>query len=149
MSEKIYNAIADILETLSLGMSFEDIEARLNNDKKYDKKTIAAAFSWLLDKILLDDNYESEKSGKSFRIFSEQELRGIGKENCDYLIKLNRIGVISNAELEDIVEKLISNFEGGVDKRLVNYILMMTMAEIDEKAFPGSRILLSSSDKIN
>lgn len=149
MSEKIYNAIEDILETLSAGVSFEDIEYILKQNKKYDKKTIAAAFSWLFDKILSDENFENTNSSKSFRIFSEQELRSIGKENCEYLIRLNRIGIISNAELEQILEQLMANFEGEVDKRIVNYILLMTMAEIDEKAFPGSRILLTSSDNIN
>ncbi len=75
----------------------------------YTENEINAAFSWLFDKIQMDQEEILAESSvelhHSFRVLHEAEKLVIRPEAQGYLIQLKELGIISESDLEQIIER--------------------------------------------
>ncbi len=75
----------------------------------YTENEINAAFSWLFEKIQMDqEEIPGESSNglrNSYRVLHEAEKLVIRPEAQGYLIQLKELGIISESDLEQIIER--------------------------------------------
>jgi hypothetical protein len=150
MENKLIEVLSQILEGINKDQSLKQVEKELKKNKKYDKRIVATAYSWIYDKLLLNAVKHKDISSQSTRIFNDTEITILGRDNYDRLQKLYNIGLLTNDDLDILMNQLsiihpydsVSNYE-------MNLLLLSSLFDIDRKILPGSRTLLYTSDKIN
>jgi len=152
MVTEIIKLLTDIFENLdetsSLDKAIDEIVIR----KRYNKNVLATAFSWIYEKTIRDMGKAGEQNvllSKSKRIFSEDEKLLIGTENFNYLLHLNNIGLLTNFDLEIIIEEIKLFPRELINTESINVIIISLFLEVNTLTLPGSRLLLYSSDTIN
>lgn len=151
MVTKIVEVITLILDNLKKDYSLEEVNKLLIN-KEYDKQTISAAFSLLFDKVLnskINKNNNQHLKQKSFRALSDEELDLIGKDIYNYILNLFNLSLISNEDIEFILEHAYGLQDRALTKEDINWIVFISLIDLNAELLPGSRVLLFSSDTIN
>ena len=93
--------------------------------------------------------YGSSADLRSFRILSGEEIDQIGLKNYNYLLHFYNKGIISNSDLELIMEQ-IKLFGGDeVSFEQLTLLILSLFLELNNFTLPGSRAILYSSDLIN
>ena len=152
MLSEIVNILKDIFENIDKTSSLDKAIDDMSNNKRYNKNILAAAFSWIYEKTIRDmdeaaENHDLITNGK--RIFSEDEKILIGIDNFNYLLHLNNIGLLTNLDLEIIIEELKLFPHDLINIEAINVIIISLFLEVNTLTLPGSRLLLYSSDTIN
>ena len=152
MLSEIVNILKDIFENIDKTSSLDKAIDDMSNNKRYNKNILAAAFSWIYEKTIRDmdeaaENHDIIANGK--RIFSEDEKILIGIDNFNYLLHLNNIGLLTNLDLEIIIEELKLFPHDLINIEAINVIIISLFLEVNTLTLPGSRLLLYSSDTIN
>ncbi len=86
---------------------------------------------------------------KGKRILSNEENSLMGIDNFNYLLHLNNIGLLTNLDLEIIIEELKLFPRELINTESINVIIISLFLEVNTLTLPGSRLLLYSSDTIN
>ncbi len=152
MLTEIVNLLADIFENLDKTNSLDQAIDEMKIDNRYNKNILATAFSWIYEKKIRDLGEEAEHEElitKGKRIFSEEERSFIGINNFNYLLHLNNIGLLTNLDLEIIIEELKLFPHELINSESINVIIISLFLEVNTLTLPGSRLLLYSSDTIN
>lgn len=150
MTSKIIEVLAKILEDLGKNSSFEEVSNNLIKEKNFNNQTISTAFSWLIDHKLASKHNSGYKQGdKKFRILLDEEKEILGSENYNYLIYLLNIGLITASDLNSILEQVMLYPGELITKEEINWIILFSLVDPNDKYLPGSRYLLSTSDTIN
>ncbi len=150
--------LTDIVEILSVMVkearnkcSFEEAAVSIVKEEKYDENLVAAAFSWIVEKVQRDliINDDPIANSKSLRFFSDDEIAALGKESYEYLLYFYYSGILTEEDLDIIIDqvRVFSNDSNNIEK--VKTILLYLFLELDNHSLPGSRHLLFSSDTIN
>src|SRR5690606_27889455 len=107
MITEIVNVLEELVRGMNTTSSLDEIVKNLNIKQKYDKHIIATAYSWIYEKIIRDILFEEEeKLSDSFRIFSEEEISMMGVDNYNYLLHFLNIGLITNNDLNLIMDRM-------------------------------------------
>jgi uncharacterized protein Smg (DUF494 family) len=143
--------ISKIFDGLTTDSSLEEIEKQLVINQKYDKSLIAKTYSWIYDKLLSNTikMKENPEPNASMRIFNEDELELLGKENYNRLLKLFNAKILTNEDIDMIMDQLFVFHNYEISERDMSILLLSTLFDIDRLAPPGSRMLLYLNDKIN
>lgn len=147
--------IAKVLEEIVNKLDSESAEKtfnRLNRKYKYEKSAVAAAYSWIYDKLISDKygkDFHFPADNESFRVFSKEEINTIGLQNYNYLLHFYNKGILTNKDLELILEqiKLFDSEEITIEQ--ITIIILSLFLELNNYTLPGSRSILYSSDLIN
>jgi uncharacterized protein Smg (DUF494 family) len=115
----------------------------------YSQNEINRAFQWLYKNFIPKEKY-SEKSYKSesHRVFHEAEKKVISSEGRGFLIQLTNLGLVSNVELEIILERLMMT---GLQRITLNDVKLFSSNFLLEKfgsSFTSINII-DTGDKIN
>lgn len=147
--------IVKVLEEIVNKLNSEPAEktfSRLSEKYKYDKNAVAAAYSWIYDKLIKDTygkDFHFPAVNSSFRVFSDKEINAIGLKNYNYLLHFYNKGILTNNDLELILEQI--KLTGGEEVTIeqITIIILSLFLEINNYTLPGSRSILYSSDLIN
>lgn len=152
MITEIIEVLAKITEMDKNNIPEEEAAETIQRESKYNKNTIAAAYSWLHEKNRQNVNYKALKNNnesKSLRILSNEEVRQVGIKNYDYLLHFYNIGLLSNNDFEEIMGELELFPEESVKTENINILILTKFLDLDKWSLPGSRHLLYSTDNIN
>jgi uncharacterized protein Smg (DUF494 family) len=152
MVAEIIEVLAKITEMGKNNIPEEEAAETIQRESKYNKNTIAAAYSWLHEKNKQKLDYRTLKEtneSKSLRILSNDEVRQIGIKNYDYLLHFYNIGLLTNNDFEEIMDELKQFPEESVRIENINVIILAMFLDLDKWSLPGSRYLLYSTDNIN
>lgn len=151
MNAKLVEVLAKILEALRQNYSLEEVSNKLVTEKKFNKQTISAAFSWLIDRKLHSKAKMSSKKQKqkNFRFLNQDEIDILGTENYNYIVHLMNVGLLDASELDNILEQVTLYPGDSISKEEINWIILFSLVDFNEDILPGSRLLLYSSDTIN
>jgi uncharacterized protein Smg (DUF494 family) len=152
MTAKIVEVLTIILETLHKNKSLEEVNKILNRNREIDKKTLSIAFSIVYDKVLTNRHSAKTKikeKQKNFRLFTEEEKEILGPENHNYILHLINIGLLSARDVEQILEQIMVFPESRISKDEINWIILISLVELNSSILPGSRVSLFSTDTIN
>jgi uncharacterized protein Smg (DUF494 family) len=151
MTAKVVEAVAKILEGLNKNRSFDEVNRELKKNKDFDQQTLSAAFGLVYDKILAKNSNRKKDAKRegNRRIFNEEEKEILGAENCNYLLHLLNVGLLDEESLEVILEQITLFPADKITKEDINWIVLISLVDLDSEYLPGSRVLLYSSDTIN
>lgn len=152
MITEIIEVLAKITEMDKNNIPEEEAAETIQRESKYNKNTIAAAYSWLHEKNRQNVNYKAlnyNNESKSLRILSNEEVRQVGIKNYDYLLHFYNIGLLSNNDFEEIMGELELFPEESVKTENINILILTKFLDLDKWSLPGSRHLLYSTDNIN
>ena len=152
MITEIIEVLAKITEMDKNNIPEEEAAETIQRESKYNKNTIAAAYSWLHEKNRQDLNHKALKNNnesKSIRMLSNDEVRQVGIRNYDYLLHLYNIGLLTNNDFEEIMDELELFPEESVKTENINILILSKFLDLDKWSLPGSRHLLYSTDNIN
>jgi uncharacterized protein Smg (DUF494 family) len=152
MISEIVEVLAKIAKAISGNLSPEETVKSIAREKKYRQNVIAAAYSWIYEKILRDLpelKDETLVTSTGFRILSEKEISAIGLKNYNYLLHFHNIGLLNLDELELVLDQIKLLPDENVGEESINILILSLFLDIDKMTLPGSRLLLYSSDNIN
>jgi len=151
MRNRLAEVLSKLLDGLAKENSLEQVELKLLKKKKYDKTIVAAAYSWIFDKINANElsTQNHIPGSKGMRFFSEDELHFIGMKNYNRLLKLFNIGLLTHADLDVIMEQIFFFPQFPLSEDQMNFLILNSIIDVDKLSIPGSRKLLYLSDKIN
>ncbi len=147
--------IAKVLEEVIHNLNSEPAEKtfnRLSKKYKFEKSAVAAVYSWIYDKLMNESfsHYYGEAADfGSFRVLSDEEITQIGLENYNYLLHFYNKGIITNGDLELIMEQIKLFGGDGVSFEQLTLLILSLFLELNNFTLPGSRAILYSSDLIN
>nr|MBN2277097.1 DUF494 family protein [candidate division Zixibacteria bacterium] len=86
--------------------NIDDISSYLKSNGFTDNE-ISSAYSWVLDQLQTDSQFiiDGSQSNLSTRVLTEQERRYFTRESCGYVLQLKYLGLISDSQLEMILER--------------------------------------------
>jgi len=124
MKERIVEILIYIMTEMQSEKRIADIDLGDLRDKGYTQSEISAAFSWLYDNMKTNEAVVSREANPgegSRRVLHQIEKQMLTTEAQGYLIQLNELGILSDRELELVIERVVM---GGFEK--------LTPAELQE-----------------
>ncbi len=152
MTGELVEILEKLVQAINNDYSFEEVELFINFEDKVNKTVIAAAYSWIYEKLLREYYQKKElktNTSKSVRILSEEEISTIGLHNYDYILHFYNIGLINNNEFDMIIDQIKLFPEESRSIENLNMLILSVFLDLDDISTPGSRYLLYSSDTIN
>ncbi|MFO7446512.1 MAG: DUF494 family protein [Ignavibacteriaceae bacterium] len=150
MISEIVNVLEEIVLGMSRTSSLDEVIKIINKGKKYNKSVVAAAYSWVYEKLVREvRNDLTFGISSGVRILSEDETLLIGPENYNYLLHFINIGLLNHNDMNLIIEKIKLFPDEQITVDNINLLILSLFLDADSLALPGSRILLNSSDQIN
>jgi uncharacterized protein Smg (DUF494 family) len=139
--------VEEILERLASGRVGESEFAA---GARKESGAYAAAYSWIYEKLLANRERRESEEGRGTRSLSERETERLGRANADWLLSLERLGLLTPEDVDLIVERLKDFPEDEeILEEDLNYMLLAAIFEIDQSTPAGSRTMLYLSDAIN
>jgi len=102
----------------------------------YTENEINTAFSWLFEKIRMDqeeifgESFNELRNG--FRVLHEAEKLVIHPEAQGYLIQLKELGIISQSDMEQIIERAMMLGVSAVSAEDIKSIVVALLFSSDE-----------------
>lgn len=151
MENNIVEILSQIVDGILQNYTLEEVETKLLKNRKYQKATVATAYSWIYDKLfansirLRDDHIPTH----GIRIPSDDETELLGVDNYNRLLKLRNIGFLTDEDLNLIMDQILLFPIEELTQEEINIILFSSLFELDRFIAPGSRTILSLKDNIN
>jgi uncharacterized protein Smg (DUF494 family) len=110
MGERIVEIIVFLVNELKTTKGLVDIDVASLTRDGYTQSEISAAFSWLFEQMLSDrENLIKEESNDlSIRQLNEAERMVIRPEAYGYLLQCHQLGLLSNNDIEAIIEQTMT-----------------------------------------
>lgn len=152
MITDIVNVIAKFAQGMKDDIPLDQVADSIAKEKVYNKNMIAAAYSWIYEKINKDQFSKSDKNknlNSNFRILSKEEENLIGLKNYNYLLHFYNTGILNKKDMEIIIEQIKMLPEESINPDNINILILFAFLNAEHELLPGSRLMLYSSDKIN
>lgn len=151
MTIKIVEVLTQILDGMNRDIPIEKINHDLSGKPDIDQATLSVAYSLLYDHFISVDKplKKGKKPNRKNRILNNQENDALGAENYNYLLHLLNVGMIDEYTFESILEQASIIPGEKITKDDIDWMILISLLEIDSGILPGSRVLLYSSDVIN
>ena len=152
MQEKIVEILIYLISELRKNVPMSDIDLTVLSQRGYLTTEISTAFNWLFEKIsdggtLITETAQS--SPHSHRVLHDAERMIITADAYGYLIQLRQLGLISDMDIEVIIDRIMMSGYISVDSNEMKSIAATYLAESDDSFNSGSRTMLNSKDTIN
>jgi len=142
MQDRIVEILVYVLnEVRNERKGIEDIDTSILERKGYSQAEITVAFSWLLDRLNNrrgDAALPADEQPPSFRVLNEFEKHIITPEASGHLMQLRSLGIISEMELETVIERCIMSGFEALDVATVQTVVASVLFEADRPARPDA-----------
>jgi uncharacterized protein Smg (DUF494 family) len=136
-----------------------DIDLKKLSDRGYSESEVSTAFTWLVDKIMVAGTQAElsltaaqkafDTAGRQpFRIYHELELSILEPEARSYLMQLRELGLLRDAEMELLVDRLWMLGAQNVALEDVRDIAAGIIFDFNDSSRLGSRMMLSLHDRV-
>ena len=147
VNDKIVEIITYVLAQLKQNKKISDIDVEQLEEKGYTSSEISTAFSWLVDRMEFQE-FKLE-TDNSFRILHDAEKDLFTEEAWGELIQMNSLNLISNNDIETIIEKSLLSGIYKIDQSQLKEFVASIIFNANNSSLPGSRIMLKGNDTIN
>ncbi|KAB2926045.1 MAG: DUF494 domain-containing protein [Bacteroidetes bacterium] len=152
MHEKIVEILIYLIGELRKNTPLNDIDLSVLSQRGFSTTEISTAFNWLFEKISHGDAIVTETgtaSPSSHRVLHEAERMVISAEAHGYLIQLRELGLISDMDIEVIIDRVMMGGFMAVDLDEVRAQVASLLAENHDAPGGGHRTMLNGNDTIN
>lgn len=152
MYERIIEIIIYVVSELHQNKSINNINLEQLQSLGYTNSEISTALSWIVDKIEKADNIfqnSNNSQAASFRILHDIEKELFTPEAWGSLIEMNTLGILSNENIENLIDKAVIMGMNQIDTKQLKYYVASAIIDSQDKLFPGNRMMLLGNDTIN
>jgi uncharacterized protein Smg (DUF494 family) len=133
MQEKIVEILLQVLnEIQKTNKPLAEVDITALEKKGYTSSEISTAFSWLIDRIQAKKSGKEKTRTRSFRILHSAEKEVISSEAFGYLLSLHELNLISNAELETIIERAMMSGFDKLDQEDIRGIALTVIFDVQD-----------------
>ena len=136
-----------------------DIDLKKLSDRGYSESEVSTAFTWLVDKIMVVGAQAELTPGAAqkaldtggrnpFRIYHELELAILQADARGYLLQLRELGLLKDAELELILDRLWLLGAQNISLEEVRDFAAGIIFDFNDSSRTGSRMMLSLTDRV-
>jgi uncharacterized protein Smg (DUF494 family) len=151
MAERIMEIILFVISSIR-GSNIAEVNISELEKLGYTKSEISTAFSWLAEKVESAGTIEPSPylmETKGFRVLHSAEKDLFTKSAYGELIQYLTLGLISNPQLELLIDRAIISGISEIDSSILkNYIAALHFENFNVGNVPG-RMLLIGNDTIN
>lgn len=152
MQEKIVEILIYLIGEIRKNTPITDIDLSVLSQRGYSTTEISTAFNWLFEKISHGENIVTETgeiSSTSHRVLHDAERMVITSDAYGYMIQLRELGLISDMDIEVIIDRIMMSGYPTVDGEDIKSHVAALLAENDDSLNGGSRTMLNGNDTIN
>lgn len=149
MKEKVVELLMYIMSEIHENKRINDIDIADLRSRGYTQSEISAAFSWLHDNFQQGETSLKRQKGSaegSRRMLHEAEKYMISTEGHGYLIHLRELGLLTEADLESVIERAMMS---GYEKLTVGELQSIVASILLVAGGGASRYMLNSGDTIH
>ena len=149
--EKIIEIIVFLLSELRNNKQLTEVDMHKLENLGYTQNEINTAFSWVYSKIYAGEKIfaEKQKENNSQRFLHDLEQNIISPEAYGYLIQLKELGLISNMDIDLIIDKIMVSSYNKVDEPDMKLIIANYLLDIDEMHDTNNRVMINTNDTIH
>jgi uncharacterized protein Smg (DUF494 family) len=153
MFERILEILSRMISQMDRNDSSVNIDVEELKELGYTQSEISTAFSWLADRVDISTEKEyidnSLGGSNSFRILHEGELGLFSPDAWGKLINLNAIGLLTNKDIEKIIERVIMAGKFSISEAHVASMVSEILMQSPEPYDKNIRTSLSGDDTIH
>jgi uncharacterized protein Smg (DUF494 family) len=149
--EKIIEIIVYLLSEMKKNKQLGEIEVEQLSNLGYTQNEINTAFSWIYSKIYAGEKIFTEETVKSrsFRVLHDVEKNVITPEANGYLIQLRELGLITDMDIETIIDKIMLSAYNKIEVEDMKSYIAAYLLDLDDMNNSNRRIALNTNDTIN
>ena len=149
--EKIIEIIVYLLSEMKKNKQLGEIEVEQLSNLGYTQNEINTAFSWIYSKIYAGEKIFTDETVKSrsFRVLHDVEKNVITPEANGYLIQLRELGLITDMDIETIIDKIMLSAYNKVEVEDMKSYIAAYLLDLDDMNNSNRRIALNTNDTIN
>lgn len=131
-------------------MNVKELEVSKIKQRGYTEGEISTGISWLLDKISLNTGtpVPPVPAPRSIRVLDQVERELLSGEAQGYLIQLHQLSVLSQAEFEEILDRVMLTELPAAGLKEVKMIAASVLFGYDDARNNGSRLMLNAGDTV-
>lgn len=148
MKEKVVEILMYIMSEMQESKSISDIDMSDLKSRGYTQSEISAAFSWLHDNFQMRSGSRTSPDPGSRRVLHDVEKSAISTEAQGYLIHLRELGLLSDQDLENVIERAMTT---GFERLTVSELRTIVASVLFAKS-PSSgtnRLMLNTEDTVH
>ena len=153
MQEKVVEILLHILnEVRKSKKSVGEIDLSSLERKGYTETEINTAFNWIVERQDMVTSASQPPTGEhppSFRILNSIERIAIPTDAHGYLMELRELNIISDLELETIIERLLIIGFDQPDSSTVQAIVLAVLSEADNRNHPLGTVVIPTIDTVH
>jgi len=109
MQERIVEIILYLVNELKSHKRLSDVDVSSLEQDGYTPSEISSAFSWLFERISVGQALTTPTAGDSasHRLLNDVEKTVIHPQAAGYLMQCQQLGIISNMDVEAIIERIM------------------------------------------
>jgi Smg protein len=93
----------------------------------FGEPEVDSALDWLDGLNETSAPFAGVPGDRSIRVYNEVELRRLDLECRGYLLYLEQVGILSSAQREVVIDRLMALGSGTVDKEQVKWVVLMVL----------------------
>lgn len=151
MFERIIEIIVFVISELQSKQNITDVDLMQLQNLGYTNSEISTAFSWLADKYDFEqlDEMRDFSSVNSYRLLHEVEEEMFTKEAYGELIQMQTLKLISNEQIESIIERALFSSHTQIDSSKLKQLIANIVFKQNSDFIHGSRLMLNGTDTIH
>ena len=151
MHERIVEIIMFLVNELRSDKQLSDVDVSFLTQSGYTQTEISTAFSWLFERLSVGQQvvHGSGELSQSVRILHDAEKLVILPEAFGYLIQCKQLGLLTNADMEVILERIMAAGFSSVGVAEIKSFVAGMLLDADMPPGTTGRISLNSDDTIH
>jgi len=149
--EKIIEIIVYLLAEMKVNKHIGKDDMENLSSLGYTQNEINTAFSWIYTKIYAGEKiFNDDKSAsKSHRVLHHAESFIISPESHGYLIQLRELSLLTDMDMEVIIDKIMLSGYTNVEIEDMKIIIAGYLLDTEDMNNNNRRIMLNANDTVN
>lgn len=151
MQERIVEIILFLVNELKSNKQLSEVDVSFLTQNGYTPTEISTAFSWLFERLSVGQQLVSGETDTrlSHRVLHDAEKMIITPEGHGYLLQCRQLGLLTNADIETIIERIMAAGFSSVGVPEMKSFVAGMLLDSDKRPGMNGRISLSSTDTIH
>jgi uncharacterized protein Smg (DUF494 family) len=109
MQERVVEIILFLVNELRSNKRLNEVDVSSLTRDGYTQSEISSAFSWLFERLSIGKSFTdvTRSASTSFRMLNDTEKMVLGSEAYGYLIQCRQLELLSNGDIETIIERIM------------------------------------------
>lgn len=148
---RIIEIIVFLLRELQDNKQLSDVDFDALSKLGYTQNEINTAFGWIYSKMYTGEKvFAADRTiSQSHRVLHEVEKNVITPEAQGYLIQLKELGLLSDMDVEVIIDKIMVSGFSKINLDEIKAFIASYLLDLEDMTNTNRRVMLNTNDTIN